>query len=299
MSLIHYEYCPVCSSRSIKPVLKAEDHTVTHEYFEIWECADCTLRFTQNVPEEHEIGKYYQSAAYISHTDTREGLINSIYHRVRNITLAQKKQLVGTHLGSATGSLLDIGAGTGAFARYMLDAGWQVTGLEPDADTRSRAAEINKVTLKPANDLFAFPAAGFDVITMWHVLEHVHRLHEYLEQIRKILKMNGRAYIAVPNYTGEDAAYYQQYWAAYDVPRHLYHFSPASMRKLTSEHGLEVLTTKPMWFDSFYVSMLSETYKTGASKNIMAFWQGINSNMAAMKNTERCSSLIYVLSRTN
>jgi 2-polyprenyl-3-methyl-5-hydroxy-6-metoxy-1,4-benzoquinol methylase len=299
MSLIHYEKCPVCSSGAISFALKAEDHTVSHEQFEIWECGDCSLRFTQDVPEENEIGKYYQSAAYISHTDTREGLINSIYHRVRNITLAQKKQLIGAHIAPAKGALLDIGAGTGAFARYMQDAGWQVTGLEPDAETRTRAQEINQVTLKPANALFEIIPGSFDVVTMWHVLEHVHRLHEYLEQIRKILNTNGRAYIAVPNYTGEDASHYQRFWAAYDVPRHLYHFSPASMRRLTSEHGMHVMATKPMWFDSFYVSMLSETYKTGASKNLQAFWQGASSNLAALKNNERCSSLIYVLSVKN
>ena len=297
MSIIHYESCPACFSESISFALKAKDYTVSQETFEIWECADCTLRFTQNVPAENAIGKYYQSAAYISHTDTREGLINSIYHRVRNITLKQKKRLVGADLTAETGSLLDIGAGTGAFAKFMQDSGWQVTGLEPDAETRRRAAEINRIALQPANDLFSLPENSFDVVTLWHVLEHVHQLHQYLDQIRKVLKENGRAFIAVPNYTGGDANHYKAYWAAYDVPRHLYHFSPASMRRLTISHSLQQVEIKPMWFDSFYVSMLSETYKTGSAKNLQAFWQGMTSNFAAMREKERCSSLIYVLTK--
>lgn len=295
MSIIHYDRCPSCASDNIQAVLRAEDFTVSHEIFEIWECRNCTLRFTQDVPDENGIGKYYKSTAYISHTDTREGLINSAYHRVRNITLHQKKKLIQSKSGLTSGSLLDIGAGTGAFAAYMQQAGWDVTGLEPDPQTRERAESINRISLKPADHLFELAPDSYDVITMWHVLEHVHLLHEYMERIFTILKDDGFACIAVPNYTSKDAAHYGRFWAAYDVPRHLYHFTPDSMRKLAASHQLGVSAVKPMWFDSFYVSMLSESYKKGSVQKLDALIQGAKSNLAALSNHERCSSLIYLL----
>lgn len=295
MPRINYTACPACGAASIIKKLAVKDYTVTGELFDILECTECTLRFTQDAPAQDEIGKYYKSSAYISHTDTRVGLINSVYHKVRNYTLGQKKRLISKTLGKTSGKLLDIGAGTGAFAGYMQSAGWEVTALEPDADTRRRAFEINKQVLLPGENLFNLPKASFDVITMWHVLEHVHTLHEYLDQLSALLADNGYVFIAVPNYTSKDAAYYREFWAAYDVPRHLYHFSPASMRTLVQKHGMKVKSVKPMWFDSFYVSMLSEQYKTGKAGNLAAFAEGLKSNVSAAGAKEQCSSLIYII----
>jgi len=141
------------------------------------------------------------------------------------------------------------------------------------------------------------PIAGFDAITLWHVLEHVHELHAYIEQIKLLLKENGRVLIAVPNYTSYDAEVYRQYWAAYDVPRHLYHFSPAAIKNLLKQHGLQLLAIKPMWFDSFYISMLSEQYKNGKNNFVKAVWTGIRSNFKTIFNKERCSSVIYVIGK--
>jgi 2-polyprenyl-3-methyl-5-hydroxy-6-metoxy-1,4-benzoquinol methylase len=191
--------------------------------------------------------------------------------------------------------LLDIGAGTGTFAAVMQKAGWKVTGLEPDAIARENALKNHKLQLQTLNELFSFSDQRFDVITLWHVLEHVHELHNYIETLHRILKDEGVLIIAVPNYTSFDAAVYKEYWAAYDVPRHLYHFSPAGMKQLMHQHNFHVRQFKPMWFDSFYVVMLSEQYKTGRNNLIRAMWNGWVSNMNALGDKKKCSSVIYII----
>jgi 2-polyprenyl-3-methyl-5-hydroxy-6-metoxy-1,4-benzoquinol methylase len=277
--------------------LSAEDYTVSHRPFEIWQCAGCTLRFTQDAPDAASAGDFYQSDNYISHTDTDKGLVNKLYHFVRKTTLQRKRKLVAQTTGLLRGTVLDIGAGTGAFAYTMQQAGWQVAALEPDAATRQRAAELYAIQLKNIDALYTLPAAGFDAITMWHVLEHVHDLQACIAQIKLLLKPGGKVLIAVPNYTSKDASIYRQYWAAYDVPRHLYHFSPASIKKLLAMHNLQLQGMRPMWYDSFYISMLSETYKNGKNNFVKAVWNGLRSNLAALWNKERCSSVIYIISK--
>lgn len=293
---IIYNNCPACHRDAIAFQLKAKDFTVSGDVFEIWECNNCGLRFTQNIPSANSIGRYYQSENYISHSNTSKGLINRLYHSVRAITLRQKARLLRNTTGLSTGTLLDIGAGTGAFAAFMRSEGWRVTALEPDESARTVAREQNNICLLSLNEFFSLPEASFDAITMWHVLEHVHALHEYLEQLKKLLSTNGRAFIAVPNYTSYDAAFYKEYWAAYDVPRHLYHFSPKAMKMLVEKHGLKLAGVRPMWFDSFYVSLLSEKYRTGKQNLFRGAWTGLLSNINAIRNNENCSSLIYIIS---
>ncbi len=293
--MIHHDSCPVCSSPNIAPKLISTDHTVSGESFEIWQCNDCSLRFTQNIPEAEEIGKYYQSENYISHTATNKGIINWLYLRVRQITLLGKRKLIERFTGIKKGDLLDIGAGTGAFVHYMSTAGWRVEGLEPDDGAIKRAAATYGIRLKPSSELFNINENSFDVITLWHVLEHVHGLHGYIQQIKKLCRTSGKIFIAVPNYTSFDAHYYDQSWAAYDVPRHLYHFSPQAMEKLLTLHGCSIQRIEPMWFDSYYVSMLSEKYKTGSSNIIKGGWRGFRSNYRALKDKKMASSLIYVV----
>jgi 2-polyprenyl-3-methyl-5-hydroxy-6-metoxy-1,4-benzoquinol methylase len=293
--MIHYEKCPVCESARIQKVLAARDYTVSQQTFEIWQCAHCAVRFTQDVPAAAEIGRFYKSEQYISHTETNRGFINSLYLRVRKITLRNKKKFIEQQTGLSNGSILDIGAGTGAFLHFMKQQGWDVSGVEPDEEAIQRAVTQYKVFLRPSQDLFQLPNDSFDVITMWHVLEHVHELHRYIDQIKLLLKQNGTLFIAVPNYTSYDAEKYQEYWAAYDVPRHLYHFSPASMQELARMHGFTIKKWQPMWFDSFYVSMLSEKYKGGSLGMFKAFARGLRSNSKAISKPRKASSLIYVM----
>jgi 2-polyprenyl-3-methyl-5-hydroxy-6-metoxy-1,4-benzoquinol methylase len=295
--LITYASCPVCSSIHLQQKLLVTDFTVSKEQFEIWECRNCTLRFTQAVPPIEKIGDYYKSDDYVSHTNTKKGLVNQLYHVIRKRTLRQKLRLVQRFCSLQTGSILDVGAGTGAFVHTMNKAGWKVTGLEPDATTRQLAFQLQQTELQPIEELFKLPAETYDAITLWHVLEHVHALHSYLDQLKRIIKPNGKIIIAVPNYTSYDAAVYGSNWAAYDVPRHLYHFSPRSMAMLVGAGGWTIQAIKPMWFDSFYVSMLSEQHKTGTNNLLKACFIGWVSNLKAFFNHKKCSSLIYIISK--
>lgn len=298
-STLLHNSCPACSATAIQKILAVKDFTVSGEIFDIYECGQCSLRFTQAIPTEDQIGKYYQAENYISHTNSSKGLINRLYLMARKFTLKAKRKIVSNAVHGKNGNLLDLGAGTGAFAAYMNQNGWDVTALEPDPSAREKGFELNKITLQPVEALFQLPAESFQAITMWHVLEHVHRLHEYLGQLKKLLAKEGVLFIAVPNYTSYDAKHYQEYWAAYDVPRHLYHFSPTSMRLLLNKHGFTVKKTIPMWLDSFYVSMLSEKYKTGKASLLKGIWYGSLSNTNAGFKKERCSSLIYVVTTHN
>jgi len=295
VSNINYGHCSCCGSVVISKIFSCKDYTVSQQLFELWECGNCTFRFTQNVPDASNIAPYYQSAEYVSHSDTKRGLINRLYHIVRNYTLTSKRDLLTKATGLKHGVLLDVGAGTGAFANVMQSAGWNITGLEPDTTARANASTNYDLKLQESNEIYNLKQNTFDAITMWHVLEHVHDLNGYLEKYLQILKPAGRIIIAVPNYRSHDAKAYKQCWAAYDVPRHLYHFSPKSMETLLDRKGFALEAVKPMWFDSFYVSMLSEKYKTGKNNYLSAFITGLVSNAKALFDTKKCSSVIYII----
>lgn len=295
MSKVHYTHCPVCGSTAIDPLLTVKDHSVSQEEFVIWQCRNCSLRFTQDVPDEASIGPYYQSPDYISHSNTDKGLLNKLYQRVRTYTLRQKASLVTRHT-AAKGSVLDVGAGIGAFLNQMQKNGWQITGVEPDEGARLQAKKLFNLALLPTAALPQLPARSFDAITLWHVLEHVESLHEYVEQLKNLLRPNGKIFIAVPNYTSLDAHVYGNHWAAYDVPRHLYHFTPGAMKVLMQKHGLKIIATKPMWFDAFYISLLSSKYRRGKTTWVAAGISGLRSNLRTLFNRNASSSLIYIVS---
>ncbi len=291
---IHYNNCPVCKSTNITSVLQAKDNTVSNEIFTIWQCANCALRFTQDVPGNSEIAAYYNSSDYISHSNTSEGFTNKLYHAVRSFTLRSKKNLVEKYASVKKGNLLDVGAGTGAFAATMQKAKWNVTALEPDATARTNAKNNFNIVLQPAEQLFTLKDESFNAITLWHVLEHVHDLHNYIDKFYSLLKKDSVLIIAVPNYTSYDANEYESAWAAYDVPRHLYHFSPQSMKLLLEKHNFRLAKYQPMWFDSYYISLLSEKYLTGKSNPLKAFISGSISNLKTIKNKQKGSSIIYI-----
>lgn len=296
MSRIHYTHCPVCNSSNINPLLNVTDHSVSGEEFVIWQCGHCTLRFTQDVPDEDSIGPYYQSQDYISHSNTNKGLLNKLYQRVRRHTLEQKAALIISQTKSR-GRLLDIGAGVGAFLAVMKEKGWDINGIEPDQTARENAAQLFGLSLAQPEELYKLHTGSFDAITLWHVLEHVHQLHDYVKQLKNLLAPNGKIFIAVPNYTSVDATAYRNFWAAYDVPRHLYHFSPKALENLVKQHGLQLVAKRPMWFDSFYISLLSSKYHLGSTSWLGAGITGLRSNLAAMANKDRCSSLIYIIEK--
>jgi 2-polyprenyl-3-methyl-5-hydroxy-6-metoxy-1,4-benzoquinol methylase/transcription elongation factor Elf1 len=294
---IHYTNCPICNSADISIVLSVKDHTVSGESFPVAHCNQCTLRFTQDVPDPVSIGPYYKSENYISHTNTSKGLINGLYQFVRKRTLKGKRKLVQKVSGLSRGRLLDVGSGVGSFANEMQQNGWEVTGLEPDDDARAVAKKEYGLELQPIDRFYHLQPGSFDVITLWHVMEHVHDLQQYVQQLRVLLKDTGKLVIAVPNYTSKDASIYKEYWAAWDVPRHLYHFSPQSMLRLLESNGMKIGQYKPMWYDSFYICLLSSKYKNGKSNLIASFFNGLRSNLKAMGDVKKCSSVIYIVSR--
>ncbi|GAB4409042.1 MAG: methyltransferase domain-containing protein [Bacteroidia bacterium] len=274
--------------------MNAQDHTVSGEQFGIWECDICSLRFTQDVPTEKEIGAYYRAESYISHTNTRKGIVSQLYQFVRRITLRQKRRLVEGIVGNQPGRLLDIGCGTGDFLGEMKRHGWQVQGLEPDAGAAEQARTRFAISVGEPDDLFSLEGS-FTVVSMWHVLEHVHRLHAYLDRIGEVLDRAGVFLVAVPNYQSFDADRYTTHWAAYDVPRHLYHFTPHAMRHLLDAHGFEVTAIRAMPFDAFYVSLLSEKYRTGRLRLLAGFWTGLRSWLQARHRADRASAVLYIV----
>jgi 2-polyprenyl-3-methyl-5-hydroxy-6-metoxy-1,4-benzoquinol methylase len=297
LNMVQYSACPVCNSIEIVEQFLVADYTVSQEQFPVFFCKVCTQGFTQNIPTQENIGPYYKAESYISHTDSQKGLINKLYHIVRKKTLQGKAKLVKAASNKQIGSILDIGCGTGAFLHTMQQQQWKAKGLEPDADTRAKAMELYSIETEPSHKLFEQTANSFDVVTMWHVLEHVHELKPYLSKIHELLVAKGKLIIAVPNYTSYDAQHYKAHWAAYDVPRHLYHFSPKSMETLLTQFGFKLITKKPMWFDSVYVSMLSEQYKNGKGNIVKAGFIGLLSNIKALFNADKCSSVIYIFQK--
>ena len=294
----HYlSRCPACGSANVSKKFTAVDYTATGETFDVFECAACGMRFTQNAPIEQNAGKYYHSPDYISHSDTRKGIVNRIYHYVRSVMLRRKAKLVADVLGKTEGKLLDIGAGTGYFANEMKRAGFYVNAVEIDSGARKFALEHFGVTEEDISALDKFPDENFDAFTMWHVMEHVYRLSEEWQKLHRLLKNNGRLIIAVPNCASADANHYKEMWAAYDVPRHLWHFNPHTMRLVAQQHGFKLVATHPMPFDGFYISMLSEKNKGASFPFVRGLWQGFKALSKASCNKEKSSSVIYVFEK--
>jgi len=270
---------------------KITDHSVSKEIFELIEDTNYGFLVTTPLPDISELAKYYETEEYISHTDTKRNLFEKVYHLVRDYAIKHKVALINNE--QSKGSLLDIGCGTGDFLAAAKINGWSVTGIEPNENARAIANTKTNNNVFDIIKLESLPENSFDIITLWHVLEHLPNLETHVKVFRKLLKPNGSLIIAVPNHKSFDANHYKEFWAAYDVPRHLWHFSQTSIKKLFQNFQIELNKTIPMKFDSFYVSLLSEKYKTGKQNILKAFWIGFRSNLKA-KHTSEYSSLIYV-----
>ena len=268
---------------------KVRDYSVSKEIFELHHNPEYDLLITYPKPSLEKLPSYYESKDYISHTDGKRSLFERMYHLIKNIALKNKVKLINAQ--SQKGKLLDIGAGTGDFLVVAKNDGWQTTGIEPS--TKAKAIAINK-GVNFADNLSHLESHSFDVITMWHVLEHVPNLDEYILELKRLVKPTGTILIAVPNFKSFDADYYGRFWAAFDVPRHIWHFSKTAIQKLFAEKEMKLVDVLPMKFDSFYVSLLSEKYKTGKMNFVKAFFVGWKSNHSA-KQTKEYSSHIYII----
>lgn len=288
--------CPVCNHEKFDLFKTCIDYTVSKESFAIVNCLNCGFKLLNPRPSANELGKYYESDDYVSHSNSKKGIINKIYHFVKFRAIRKKIDLISS-LKTKNKTLLDIGCGTGDFLGKAIENGWTGVGIEPNEKARNTAISNYKSTVYGEEKLSGMSTNSFSVISMWHVLEHVSDLNKRIRDINNLLEKDGYAVIAVPNYTSWDAKHYDSYWAAYDVPRHLYNFSPNIIKELFLKHNLQPTVSYPMKLDSYYVSMLSEKYKKSYAGLIRAFIVGFISNFKTKNDAEKYSSVIYIFQK--
>ncbi len=289
--------CPICKNDQLTDNMRVVDHFLSKESFHLVKCSRCGFLITNPRPAASDLPKYYQSDDYLSHSKKKKSVTSSLYNLVKNYSHGKKYQLITSF--KKQGTLLDIGSATGEFLHYFDKKKWAVTGIEPAEAPRKYSIENYGVKVFPEEKIDQLPAGQFDVITLWHVLEHVPDLNQRMEQISKLLAPDGLLVIALPNHLSWDAQHYGNYWAGYDVPRHLYHFTPDTISQLLSKFNFEIFKTEPLKFDAYYVSLLSEKYQSGKSNFIAAFRNGLKSNKSAKNGQDNYSSLIYLARKQN
>lgn len=286
--------CPWCGSENAQLHIELKDLFLTQEPFKILECKDCGLLYTTPRPNKDEIGKYYKSDEYYSHQENKEGFIPKVYEKVKSINL-KNKYTIATEK-TRKGKILDIGCGVGDFLHTMEQQGWEGTGVEPSEEAKAIAKNRIKAQLLSSEEQENLIDGSFDVITMWHVLEHVDALRWQIQQLYRLCKPGGRIIIALPNYKSYDGQYYKAAWAAYDVPRHLNHFNEETIIKIFEESHLKHIKTKKLHWDAYYISYMSEKYLHHSLPLLRGAIKGMISNCKARKSGE-WSSLVYVFER--
>jgi len=287
--------CPVCSGINLLKKLDCIDHSTSKEKFTIVSCETCDFTFTNPRPKDNSLGEYYKSDMYISHTNSTKGLFNWMYHIVRKYAIGTKLNLLKRT--SKNKKHLDIGCGTGEFLNACKNAGYDTKGIEPSKLARQQAIKNFDLLVSENTNLDQFENGQFDSISMWHVLEHVPSINKTIKELKRILSEKGKVIIAVPNHKSFDAQHYKEYWAGWDVPIHLWHFSKSSIKQLFIKYDFKLIETKPMLFDSFYVSLLSEEFKIGRKNYLKGFAIGLISNIIGIFTKRGSSSLIYVFER--
>jgi SAM-dependent methyltransferase len=289
--------CPSCKARDISRFIDCKDHFISSETFSIFTCSQCGLLFTNPRPTLAEAGKYYESEKYISHSGTRRGLINKLYHLARLKSLKRKKNLVEKHSNGKT--ILDYGCGTGEFLNLLHMNGWQCHGIEPNPLARNAAIGQYGLEVDEEEKLDSIKKSSLHCISLWHVLEHVYPLKQRTEKFHALLNDEGILILALPNHLSYDANKYGSYWAAWDVPRHLYHFNPSSIQTLMNNSGFSLIAKYPMRLDAFYISLLSEKYSGNKFPFPSAMLHGCLSNFSALFGKGHYSSLIYIFRKSN
>jgi SAM-dependent methyltransferase len=293
--MVHHNVCPLCSSEKISFFLKCTDHFLSREEFELWQCSSCGFRFTQNYPEESLIGRYYESEDYISHSSAERNISEKIYHLARRIMLRRKRVLTENLTGLKKGALLDIGSGTGHYANAMKEGGWSVKGIEINVKARDFALNNFGLDVISPELISGLKDASFDCITLWHVLEHFHDPNSYSREIFRLLKPGGISIMALPNCSSSDAENYGHFWAAYDVPRHLWHFNPASFSTFSERGGFSLQEIRALPPDVFYISYLSQKYRGTPAPFIIGILRALPWAIQSIFKREKSSSLIYIL----
>lgn len=286
--------CPWCGSDKAQINLWLKDDFLSKEDFHICECLNCGLLYTMPRPSKDKIGEYYKSEEYYSHQENKKGFIPRLYEKVKKVNLKHKYELATK--GLTTGKLLDIGCGVGDFLHTAEAQGWQCTGVEPSEEAKAIARQRTQAKLLSSEDQEQLPDASFDVITLWHVLEHVDDLRWQVAQLQRLIKPNGRIVIAVPNYKSYDGQFYKEHWAAYDVPRHLSHFNRITLAKILKTKDLKLVKTDKLKWDAYYISYMSEQYKIHKLPLVRGVYRGWLSNMKAKRSGE-WSSVVYIFEK--
>jgi len=297
MNVINYKVCPLCGSPDIKKHMEVKDYFLSGENFALFQCSQCEFVFTQSHPGKEDISSYYKSEDYVSHSNTRKGVVNRLYHIARGYMLGRKGKLIQRLIHRKPGKILDIGSGTGFFLNHMKEHGWDVMGIEPSEEGRKFCWDQFALETGDEETFFSLSEDSFDVITLWHVLEHVQDLDEYMIKIRSILSKDGILLLALPNLNSLDALIYKGKWAALDVPRHLWHFSPSSFQKLATKNQFQLVKMKSMPLDAVYVSLLSEKYRNNPLGFLAGGFIGLLSLALGLINVKKSSSIIYVLKK--
>jgi 2-polyprenyl-3-methyl-5-hydroxy-6-metoxy-1,4-benzoquinol methylase len=289
--------CLVCGSKDAELLCAAKDYLVSGEFFVLKRCTDCGFTFTADPPEEKDIAKFYLSEDYISHSDTKQSLTDLIYHVARNFMLRKKYKLVCRMTGREKGNLLDIGSGTGYFADYMSRKGWNIKGIELSEQAREYSVARFGLTVLTPPEISAIKDSYADCITLWHVLEHLYEPAVWLKEIKRILKDDGTCIIALPNIKSADAGWFGNEWAALDVPRHLWHFTPGALQAFIREHGFICRKVIPMPLDIYYIATLSYRNRGCRLPLLRGMFTGLFLTVSSIGQKDRASSLIYVISK--
>lgn len=290
--LIEIDRCPVCSGRALAPYLETKDFFYSQEAFTLSQCDKCSFVFTNPIPSV--LSKYYETPDYLSHNSENKGVLGVIYSLIRKANIKRKYRLLSSYVSN--GSLLDIGCGTGELLHFFAKKGWKTSGVEPNTSARKFAIKNYNLNVLDEDGLDILQSEYYDIISMWHVLEHVPDLHGRLSQVDRLLKKGGTLVVALPNLASPDSKKYLKYWSALDVPRHLYHFTQTTFNHLISKHNMKIINAVPMKFDSYYVSLLSEKYLKNPFFFLSAIYNGYLSNLRA-KKTNNYSSMIFVIKR--
>lgn len=292
--LENISFCPVCGEKRFKDVLRAVDHNYSGDKFKIVCCKNCGFKFTNPRPIEASISQYYKSENYISHTSSNKGIFNKAYLAVRNYQFRNKLKIINSLSTNKNKNILDIGCGTGDFLSFCSENGWVSRGVEVDKEARSLANERNNTAVEKSIDFIIEKKEKFDVITLWHVLEHIYDINQYLKKIKLLLKDGGHVILGLPNHKSYDSTHFKENWYAYDVPIHVSHFSRKDIQVLSGKHKLKYVKDLPLIFDAYYISLLSS--KKSGQNLLSALYIGWLSNMKARKNKE-FSSIMYILAK--
>jgi len=293
--MIHYDRGPLCSSVETEDYLLTRDYFLSRETFKLIKCSGCGFVFTQDHPDANNIDRYYASDDYISHNESATGFLNYLYRLSRRLMLKRKRAIVKNFTGLRKGTILDAGSGTGHFLSVMKEAGWTVKGVEINKKAREFSVSTFGLEVISPEQLSSLPSGSFDCITMWHVLEHFEEPFRYASEILRLLKPGGSCILALPNCQSFDAEHYKEFWAAYDVPRHLWHFAPVTFKIFAERTGFKLSRLKSLPLDVFYISSLSEKYKGTNLPFLSGMIKGLWFAFLSSFKKTKSSSLIYLL----